>query len=101
MAKELTDKDTDLLREGVCIVDFWAPWCGPCRAFAPTFDALAKEMPNVRFFKVNVDDNQEFASAHNIRSIPTLKIFKDGHVVETLVGMQHKDELKAKLEKFS
>ncbi len=101
--KELKKQEIDLLKKGVCIVDFWASWCGPCRAFAPVFEELAQEMEkdHVTFFKVNVDDEQELASMHGIRSIPTLKIFKDGELVETLVGMQHKDDLRAKLQEYS
>ena len=100
MVKELTKQNLDLLKKGVSIVDFSATWCGPCRAFAPVFEALATEMPHVAFFKVDVDEQQELAAMHNIRSIPTLIIVQDGHAVETLVGVQHKDDLKEKIEKY-
>ncbi len=62
---------------GIVLVDWWAPWCGPCRSFAPTFEALAEANPDVTFAKVNTDEEQELAGAFQIRSIPTLMIFRD------------------------
>ena len=59
------------------IVDFWAPWCAPCRGFAPTFEAAAEKNPSIVFAKVNTEEQQEIAAAFNIRSIPTLMIFRD------------------------
>jgi thioredoxin 1 len=100
MVKELKKENIDLIKKGVSIIDFSATWCGPCRAFAPVFDALAEEMPHVTFFKVDVDEQQEIAATYNIRSIPTLIILREGQILETLVGVQHKDDLKEKLEKY-
>jgi thioredoxin len=62
---------------GIVLVDWWAPWCGPCRSFAPTFEAVAEANPDVTFAKVNTDEEQELAGAFQIRSIPTLMIFRD------------------------
>ncbi len=71
------------------LVDFWAPWCGPCRTLAPTIDKLAEEYGrDVNFAKVNVDEVPELVSRFDIRSIPTLMLFRDGQVVARLVGVQ-------------
>jgi thioredoxin 1 len=68
------------------VVDFWAPWCAPCRAFAPVFAAAAARYPEVRFAKVNTEDQQELAGHFNIRSIPTLMIFRDNVIVFSEAG---------------
>ena len=80
------------------VVDFWAPWCGPCKAIAPILEELAEELGDaVKICKVNVDNNSEVASKYEIRAIPTILIFKDGAVADTVVGLTSKDDLKAKL----
>ena len=71
----------------VVIVDFWAPWCGPCRMFAPTFEAVSEEHPNVVFAKLNTEDQQELAASFNIRSIPTLMVFREKIIIFTQAGM--------------
>ncbi len=71
------------------IADFWAGWCGPCRALAPTFERLSKQFEGkVKFVKVNVDEAGEVSSKFKIMSIPTMLIFKDGEVIETLIGLR-------------
>ncbi|MGO2266494.1 MAG: thioredoxin [Vagococcus salmoninarum] len=94
MVKNLTDKNfTEETKSGLVLVDFWAPWCGPCRTQGPIIDDLAGEMTNVSFTKVDVDENPETASQFGIMSIPTLLVKKDGEVVETLVGIHRKEQL--------
>jgi len=75
------------------IIDFWAPWCGPCRAFAPTFEAVAEEFPDVVFAKINTEAEPELGAAFNIRSIPTLMVFREQVVLYTEAGMLPKSGL--------
>ena len=71
----------------VVVVDFWAPWCGPCRMFAPTFEAVSEQYPNVVFAKLNTEDQQELAASFNIRSIPTLTVFREKVIIFSQAGM--------------
>lgn len=80
------------------LVDFWAPWCGPCKAIAPILEELAGELgDSVKICKVNVDNNSDIAGKYEIRAIPTILVFKNGAIAETIVGLTSKDDLKAKL----
>ena len=84
------------------IVDFWAPWCGPCQMQGPILDELAGEVgEKAKIYKVNVDDNNELAGKYGIMSIPALKIFKNGEVVDEMVGVHQKDQLIEAIEKHS
>jgi thioredoxin 1 len=83
------------------LVDFWAPWCGPCLTMTPIVDELAEELKGqFKIGKVNVDENQELASQYGIMSIPVFKIFKDGKMVKHIGGIQAKEMLKNELEKY-
>jgi thioredoxin len=68
------------------IIDFWAPWCAPCRGFAPTFEAASEKQPGIVFAKVNTEEQQEIAAAFNIRSIPTLMVFRDQIIIYSEAG---------------
>jgi thioredoxin 1 len=103
MEMQFTDKnfETEVLKsEKTTLVDFWAPWCGPCQMMGPIIEELAKELGDkFKIGKINVDDNPETAAKFGIMSIPALKIFKGGKVVKEFVGVQNKDILKSELEK--
>lgn len=101
---QFTDQgfELDVLKSSVpVLVDFWAPWCGPCRVQGPIIEDLAKETDETKakIGKINVDENHEIASKYGVMSIPTLAIFKDGAIVEQFVGVQSKEVLKLALTK--
>lgn len=100
--KEVTGATFDSLvtnSQKPVLVDFWASWCGPCRALSPTVEKLSNEMGDrLDFYKCNVDDEGELAAKFGIMSIPTLIMFKDGKPVHTSVGLMAKSDLKKEIE---
>ncbi|MEX2541576.1 MAG: thioredoxin [Trueperaceae bacterium] len=98
---EVTDKNfEDVTREGFVLVDFWAPWCGPCRLVGPVVDQLAQYYQGrVQVGKLNVDDNPQTAMKYRVMSIPTVILFKDGQPVETMVGAAPKNAYQTRMEK--
>ena len=103
-AHEVTDAtfaDEVLNSSDTIMVDFWAEWCGPCRAVSPILDAIAAENPDkIKIVKLNVDDNPQMAMKYMITSIPAMKVFRGGEVVKTVIGAKPKPALEADLAEF-
>ncbi|MCT7912405.1 thioredoxin [Arcobacter lacus] len=86
------------IEEGVALVDFWAPWCGPCRMIAPAIDQLAEEFENkAKICKVNTEEEPDLTNKYQVRSIPTILFFKNGEIVDQLIGATSKAKLEEKL----
>ena len=95
---ELTSENFDVIKEGVALVDFWAPWCGPCRMIAPIIEELANDYEGkAKICKVNTDEAQDLAVQFDVRSIPTILFFKDGELKAQLIGAQSKQIIADKL----
>ena len=103
-AHDVTDAtfaDEVLNSEDTIMVDFWAEWCGPCRAVSPILDQIASENPDkIKIVKLNVDDNPQTAMKYQITSIPAMKVFKGGEVVKTIIGAKPKPAIEADLAEY-
>jgi thioredoxin 1 len=103
-AKDVTDAtfaDEVLNSSDTIMVDFWAEWCGPCRAVSPILDAIASEHSDkIKIVKLNVDDNPQMAMKYQITSIPAMKVFRGGEVVKTVIGAKPKPAIEADLAEF-
>ena len=105
MEVHVTDQDFQkevLDHKGLVLVDFWAPWCAPCRMVGPIIEEIAQEKKDkVKVCKMNVDENVEFPQKYGIMSIPTILLFKDGEIVESMIGLQPKDAFLVAIENNS
>jgi thioredoxin 1 len=96
-----TFKQKVLEDKGISVVDFWAPWCGPCRTVGPIIDELAKEYTGkIKIGKINVDENSQTAGQYGVMSIPSVLFFKNGQPVKTIVGAQSKENYKQEIEQL-
>lgn len=99
MITELTKQNfEEITKNGICLIDFWASWCGPCRMMSPIIDEIASERLDIRVCKVNTDEQDELAMSFGIVSIPTFVLIKDGVVAAQAVGYMQKDQLISELK---
>ena len=99
--KEVEDSnfESEVLQSDYALVDFWAEWCRPCKALMPTIEKIASDFPNISVVKINIDENPNTPAKYNVRSIPTLILYKNGQVQEQLVGNIPYEKIKECIEK--
>ena len=95
---DIANNFEEFVKEGVSVVDFWATWCGPCKMLAPIFHDVAESLPQAKFGKVDVDENPDLARQFGVRAIPYVCIFKDGQLVDSIVGLCDEEELSSKIK---
>lgn len=102
MLLPITDQEfTEETAEGLVMAQFWAPWCGPCRMQSPILEQVSEGyVDQIKFVKINVDENPETSQRYGIMSIPNMILLKDGEVVENIVGLHQKEQLKIILDKY-
>ena len=100
--KEIQEKEwkKTIDQKGKVLIDCYAPWCGPCRMLSPIIDDLSEEINNVTFYKINIDDAASVSEKYEIMSIPTLLLFENGNLKDTIVGFKSKEELEELLKKI-
>ena len=96
---DVTTNFDEFISSGIAVVDFWATWCGPCKMLAPIYDEVADKLTDVKFGKVDVDNAPELAKKYKIMSIPNVCIFKDGELVDRIIGLCDEDELTETIKK--
>ena len=94
MVKQInTDEFKEVIKEGKTVVDLFATWCGPCKMLSPVLDEISEEITTTKFYKIDVDDNQDVAREYNVMSIPTVLIFENGNLINKVVGLRSREEL--------
>ena len=94
MVKQIDSKEfKEVIKEGKVVVDLFATWCGPCKMLSPILDEISEEITTTKFYKIDVDDNEDVAREYNVMSIPTVLIFENGNLINTVVGLRGKEYL--------
>lgn len=97
---DVTATFDEFISDGVCVVDFWANWCGPCKMLAPVLEEVAEKIDGVKFGKVDVDRATELAQRYKIYAIPNVCIFKGGELVDRVIGLSEEEELTTTIKKY-
>ncbi len=94
MVKQIDSKEfKEVIKEGKIVVDLFATWCGPCKMLSPILDEISEEITTTKFYKIDVDDNEDVAREYNVMSIPTVLVFENGNLINTIIGLKGKEYL--------